>query len=269
MKFIDWGRVGRALIRNTKPSFLRFKKYLKQRKVYQKAPYSLDVYAQLLESICGSHGDQLCDFDNLNEGKCKSKREWYVRHDLDESDCLSRAAEIIKLDLKYGVRPGVFLRAQSDAYSLEDARTLMAEFSDEGVVFGLHSECYLSDDWLSRLREEVEIYQKTLNTSPFAINAHGYGEYRLNIRQKFYRGITPELLSQLGIKLNDCGTGNRRYQYVIEDCHRPFANPSHSKNSLYNRYILNDFKILPPLGFVSQGLILAHPCYWISGKSSF
>lgn len=267
MKFIDLGRVGEALIRNSKPSFLRFKKYLRSRQVYANAPYNLDVYEQLLELICGSHEDQLCDFDNVSVGE--GKRKWYVRHDLDESDCLSRAAELIRLDLKYGVRPGVFFRVQSDAYSLDNARTLMAEFLDKDLVLGLHSECYLSDDWYSRLREEVEIYQRTLNITPFAVNAHGYGEYRLNIRQKFYRGITPELLNQLGIKLNDCGTGNRCYQYIIEDCHRPFVNPPHNKINLYNRCILTDFKKLPPLGFVSQGLILTHPCYWIAGKNSF
>jgi hypothetical protein len=268
MKFINLGRIGSALIRNAKPSFLRFKKYIRHRKVYANAPYNLDVYEQLLELICGSHEDQLYDFDNVNEseGKGKGKRKWYVRHDIDYSDCLSRAAELIRLDLKYGVRPGVFLRVQSDAYSLDNARALMAEFLDEGVMFGLHSECYLSDDWLSRLRAEVEIYQKTFGTTPSAINAHGHGKYRFNIRQKFYNGMTPELLNELGIKLNDCGTGNRRYQYIIEDCHRPFGNLSHNNIDLYNRCILTDFKMLPPSGFVSQGLILIHPCYWIVEK---
>ena len=264
MKFIDLGRVGGALIRNAKPSFLRFKRYLRNRQVYANAPYNLNVYAQLLESICGSHEDQLCDFDNV--GQSEVKRKWYVRHDLDESDCLSRAAELIRLDLKYGVRPGVFIRVQSDAYSLDNARALMAEFLDEGVMFGLHSECYLSDDWLSRLRAEVEIYHKILGTTPFAVNAHGYGDYRFKIRQKFYSGMTPELMNELGIRLNDCGTGNRRYQYIIEDCHRPFGDLPHNKIDLYNRCILTDFKMLPPPGFVSQGLILTHPCYWIVGK---
>jgi hypothetical protein len=267
MKFIGLGRVGRALIRNAKPSFHRFKKFLSHRQIYMKAPYSLDVYEQLLALIRESHQDQLCDFDNVN--KSKGKRKWYVRHDLDESDCISRASELIRLDLKYGVRPGVFLRVKSDVYNLDDANALMAEFLDEGVVFGLHSECYLSDDWLSSLREEIEVYKTTFNTTPFAVNAHGHGEYRLNIRQQFYRGLTSELLNQLGIKLNDCGVGNRLYQYTIEDCHRPFTSSPLNKIEPYGRCILTDFKILPPPDYVSQGLILTHPCYWITGNNRF
>lgn len=254
-------QLGPALLRRLSPSYHRFHRFVRRRQTLATAPYALTAYVGLLDLIAQSQGERLCDFNETSVGK--GERAWFVRHDLDEPSCLVNAPALIRLALQRGVRPGVFIRVHSGCYRPEDARSLLTEFSCEGVVFGLHSECYLSDDWLQRLMKEVDSYRSALGVNPFAVNAHGYGSYRLNVRHEFYRGMTPERMEHLGIRLNDCGSGSRRYGYHIQDCHSTRGSASVEDIAFRDRCILSDFQMLPPRGWVTTGLILTHPCYWM------
>lgn len=261
MKTSITARILKGVSRHLNPGYYRFNNFVKGRFLLAKAPYPLTYFTDLLSMINLSQHDSLVDFDCQHP--TKKGRKWYVRLDIDSQGCLTKAPFVIQAALEAGVKAGVFLRVNSDAYNIQQTRGLIQAFKHRNIAFGLHSECYLNDDWLGRLRSEVETFENILGFSPISINAHGYGSYRWNTRQQFYNGMTREVLAELKISFSDCGNAGRKYNLIIQDCNYQEYSSILNDFRPHRRFLLSDFAQLPPRGWANSFLILIHPTYWI------
>jgi hypothetical protein len=252
-------RTYRALRRRIDPDQRDFQRFLKDRTTLEFAPYPLSRLETLLQTVKSQRHEELLNFSD--KSAALGKRAWYIRLDLDTSACVENAPFVIETVLKYGVRPGVFLRTTAEDYEISAAKLLFDRYEPEGVLFGLHSECYLDDDWRARLDLEVAAYLQVIGAAPSAINAHGHGAVRRKVRAAFYASLTSDFLEQYGSPLNDCGTGDRSYGLIVQDCHfdERFLRETEKKR----RFLLSDFRDPPPTGVRAAILILVHPTYWM------
>jgi hypothetical protein len=140
---------------------------------------------------------------------------------------------------------------------------IVSEFRPHGMIFGLHTECYLFDDWRSRLDFEIRRFEEELGFRPCTLNAHGGFPHRQKQRLAFYSAMTRQELYRLGFQFSDLHFGLRAYDSIVEDCHAtgPSSGPEDYRPE--RRRLLSDFAVLPPRRDGRSSLVLTHPGYWI------
>lgn len=220
------------------------------------APYNISVYRQMLTRIeLNSEASWRPFFEHsLNS---HTNPYVYVRHDIDTLECLESVPRLIEVDEQFSIVPGVFFLVNEETYSLKACRNIATDLISKGFVVGLHSTCYLSDDYLIAFDNEIKKFNSVLGFRPHTFNVHGYGNYRLDARLKFYSDITTRY-REFGFDYSDCCTAMREYKYIIEDCHWC--------NKMSARFIKDDF-MFPEKYVLSGGnLVLTHPCYWGVGE---
>ena len=127
---------------------------------------------------------------------------------------------------------------------------MVSTYRETGVEFGLHTSCYVEDDYLGTFRTESERFAKTFGFAPRSFTVHGLGDCRYETRLRFGEEIIPRL-EEFGYVFTDCNQTLRTYDYVISDCHLEATSG--------RRYIYNDFLRLPR--FFAPGfnyLVLTH-----------
>ena len=180
-----------------------------------------------------------------------------LRHDIDTSDCLKKMFFLLEEDLKWGLRPSVYLRVDGEEYCLKDWKGLIEEYHLKGVSFGLHSLCYVNQDYLEVFRNETKKFILETEIVPKSFTLHGLGEYGMENRRQFIEKVKTIALEN-GYQVTDCSQDFISYDYVIHD--------SHWDNANQKRFILEDFVRLPKFSKGRCYLVLTHPCYWSNEK---
>jgi hypothetical protein len=231
----------------------REKRYMRRRKILLFAPYPTTLYATLLSQCQRSNRFQVHPFTKQNIVDC-SRAHIFVRHDIDTNTCIQKMHLLLDIDQDLGIPAGVYFRADDREYRLSDYRNVIQALRSRRLEIGLHTLCYLEDDYLSALGRETGKFYDELGFKPRSFTVHGLGPQRLEARLRFYEEVAPRL-GEFGYEFCDCHSLWRRYNYVIEDCHR-----DEGKEALC---IYDDFSEPPSfLGLGENLLILTHPCYW-------
>ena len=217
------------------------------------APYPTTLYATLLSRCQVSKRIQFHPFteQSIKDG---SEVHLFVRHDIDTETCIQKMDLLLDIDQNLGIPAGVYFRVDDQEYRVSDYRNVIQSLRSLGLEIGLHTLCYLEDDYFSAFRRETGKFYDELGFKPRSFTVHGLGPHRLEVRLRFCEEIALRL-DEFGYEFCDCHSLWRRYNYVIEDCHRDVG-----KEALY---IYDDFN--EPPSFLGSGenlLILTHPCYW-------
>jgi len=234
-----------------KYNFYQVERYLRNRKVYHYAPYPLEIYEQSLKNLKFSPNHQLVPF--LNDEEINRGRDWiFVRHDIDTQQCMKNLSEIINIDGRLMVKSGIYLRIDDEEYSVRDHRDMLLQYRERGFEIGLHSLCYLKENYSKEFQRETEKFKYDMGFQPRSFSVHGVGSFRLETRMKFYEEVV-HWLHPMGYETGDIPT-LRSYVHVIHDSHLDAEN---------RRFLYDDFFHLPDLSFRGNCyLIMTHPCYW-------
>ena len=218
------------------------------------APYSVGLYQGLVEKIGKIPRAVLTPFFDEGGGSVDGNIRVYSRHDLDTASCVENLPLLLEVDECNGIVPGIFFLVNDQTYSLASCRGLATSLREKGHVVGLHTVCYLEDDYLGAFQREIDKFTAEIGFRPQTFNAHGLGKQRLETRLKFYEEIS-ERYAEYGFSYSDCCPRMRFYQHVIEDCHWD--------EKISKRYVKDDF--IHPRQYLGgeKCLILTHPCYWV------
>jgi hypothetical protein len=217
------------------------------------APYPVNLYDQMLSQAKQIPGIQLVSFSETAD-PAPGTRQLFVRHDIDTAKCVQNLPRLLKIDREMGISAGIYFRVDDQEYLFSECRELIEDARQAGFHVGLHTTCYLNDDYMETFRGERAKFTREAGFAPASFNAHGLGEFRLDVRLKFYDEISRRL-HEFGYEFSDCCTALRPYDYVAQDCYWDEEKQA--------RYLRNDF--FHPENFFRRGsrfLILAHPCYW-------
>lgn len=226
-------------------------RYLKNRRIDQYAHYSLNTYKALLKNLVENDKYEFRPFTYTDTSAVS---DVYIRHDIDTLACTERMSSMFDVNLSFGLPSSAFFRVDDDEYCLKDVRDQVVHYKNQGIEMGLHSVCYVEDDYLNELKRETQKFADEVGFLPKTFTVHGLGDFRKSVRNEFYDVIVTRL-KEFGYDFTDAGSRLRNYYYVIEDCH--------VDKRLSKRFIYNDFVDYP--GFLKKEqslLLLTHPCYW-------
>lgn len=229
-------------------------KYWKKREVFQFAPFPLRIYRDIVNFISEKKKINCAQFSSNSCSPPSNKINIFVRHDIDTKDCMRNLPLILEIDKAQKVPAGIYFRVDDSEYSLADYKETITSYVDDGFEIGLHTLCYLKDDYLSEFQLETEKFSDELGLRPKSFTVHGLGNFRLDVRLRFCEEIA-ERRNKFGYEFTDCHHKFVSYDYVIEDCHWDDLRQA--------RYIYDDFIQVP--SFFKKGrnyLILTHPSYW-------
>lgn len=230
-----------------------FKSIKKDKIAAQYAPYNKDIYERAIVTLKSADNVKFTPFNDYHTHPESNVTSLYFRHDIDTLDCVNNLSSLIEIDRRYGIIPGIFFIVNDEPYSLASCKDLAALSRDLGYPVGLHTVCYLSDDYLGAFQQEISQFTSTFGFKPDTFNTHGLGSLRLDTRLKFYDEISVRY-QEFGFQYSDCCAKLREYRYIYEDCHWDKDRAS--------RYLKKDF--FDPLSSLANGnaLVLTHPCYW-------
>ena len=226
--------------------------YLQKRMHMDYAPYSFNVLANFLQDVKQKDNVRVHNFDRQNLSK--ESINLFIRIDVDTQRCIENAPKLFDTLLALDLPFSAFFRVDDEDYQLREYRDVISQYRDRpGVNLGLHTSCYVEDDFMEQFRLDTEKFIEEAGFAPSSFTVHGLGSFRKKQRNQFYAEIGNRL-EEFGYTFTDCSPKYREYYYVIEDCH---------KNNNGDRFIYNDFNTIPT--FLQAGhncLILTHPCYW-------
>jgi hypothetical protein len=217
------------------------------------APYPVNLYRQICSQAARIPEIQLVSFSET-ANPAPGTRQIFVRHDIDTAKCVTNLPLLLSIDREMSVSAGIYFRVDDQEYRFSECRELIEEARQAGFHVGLHTTCYLKDDYMDAFRGETEKFEREAGFSPASFNAHGLGAYRLEVRLNFYDEVALRM-GEFGYEFSDCCPALRAYDYVAQDCYWDEERQA--------RYLQNDF--FHPKDYFSRGsrfLILTHPCYW-------
>lgn len=227
-------------------------RYERTRRRVAFAPIPVSIYASLLDGIRRTPGIVTPPFSTTSAPAGKIRL--YLRHDVDTGLCIDRLPLLLDINLQAQILSPVFIRTDGIDYKPTALSAIVKIYRQQGVEFGLHTSCYLSDDFLDAFKFETSVFEKTFGFRPSIFTVHGMGKHRVNVRSNFVEKIST-VPGCYGYEFTDAIPEWRSYDYVVTDCHPDSVSG--------NRFIYDDFLHLPR--FFSRDkdyLILTHPCYW-------
>ena len=236
-------------------SAVRQERYLKGRKIACCAPFPSRIYRSLLLHVLNNPKVQVLPFatsDRFPTG-CANL---FVRHDIDTAGCIRNMALLLDVDRELGVPAGIYFRTDEKEYALASHRDEIQVYRAAGLEIGLHTVCYVEDDYLGAFSEETKLFAQALGFRPTSFTVHGLGPYRMDVRLRFCEEICGRL-GEFGYVFSDCCPHLRTYEYTIHD--------SHWNEKEHIRFIYTDFLRLPSL--LRRGknyILLTHPGYWVN-----
>lgn len=220
----------------------------RNRHLLRLSPFSANQYQNTVLNISSQKRINILCFDE----KVEQRRVNFIfRHDLDTQICLENFHILADIHLQLNVPLSVFVRTDNIDYPFKNSFPFLKPYLNQFQI-GLHSSCYIYENPLKRLEEEVSIFNEIYGFYPKFLTLHGLGQYKHTERMNLIKDISTKY-KDFGFVFTDCVPDLRTYNYVIQDCH--LDNNGH-------RYIKKDFVHLPPCINGSCYLILAHPCYW-------
>ncbi len=179
----------------------------------------------------------------------------FFRHDIDYLGCVRNGPYLMQFHEEFGVPLAIFVRADGEEYKLSDARELVKEAQCRGISVGLHTSCYVHEDFLTVLNSERQDFGFEYGFLPTTFTIHGGSAPQYQGRRRQLVNHAEGNLGELGFCFTDCSPAYRSYTYVFQDCDRSEVSGERS--------LFSDF-IAPPVFFPggSNFLFLAHPSYW-------
>ena len=224
--------------------------YLRKRAVAAHAPFPPRIHEALLAQL---HERTVEVPPFVSDRRGGRLPRVYVRYDIDTEACVAQAKSLLEIQSASGLPCGIYLRADEEDYPIASARGLSDWARGEGFEVGLHSSCYVEDDFEARFVEETERFADALGFRPSSFTVHGLGSYRSDVRQAFTESAGRDP-GRFGYAFSDCDPCQRQYDYVIQDCHLDAEG---------RRFIYGDAIAVPPFFSGNRDyLILVHPCYW-------
>lgn len=229
-----------------------FERGLRRRSVVTHAPFSRAVYRSLVQRWSVRSRLEIAPFETTTP--VASSTRLFFRHDIDYADCVKYGPDMLGIHLDTKVALSIFIRVDAEAYAPASARELVGMASKAGVLVGLHTSCYVHEDYLAALQRERRVFEDSFGFAPKAFTVHGLGSLHLDRRTAFTQHAT-EHLEELGFLYSDCTATLRPYSHVFQDCD---VDPISGQRSLYSDFLS------PPLLPARRRnfLVLAHPCYW-------
>jgi hypothetical protein len=224
------------------------------RRRYANSPYPIAVYDRFLAAVLERSAGRVAPFN------APPPRQWerglvIVRHDVDTAACVEGLAALLDVDRAHGVPAAIFLRTDGGDYDPLRAASIVRRYRDTpGLTFGLHTSCYLHDDFMGALERETRTFEEVFGFPPDTFTVHGLGSVRADVRRRFVATVSRDL-GAAGFSFSDCHPDLRRYDYVVEDCHLDTETGA--------RFVYDDIVEAP--GWIARGevcLLLTHPCYW-------
>jgi hypothetical protein len=228
---------------------------LNKRKIEGFAPFPLEIYENLLNLISKDRKINCGQFPSSSYHPQGDKINIFIRHDIDNKQCILNLPSILEIERSQKKFSGIYLRVDDAEYCVAEYKHEINSLINEGFEVGLHTVCYLKEDYLAEFRRETEKLSDELGFRPRSFTVHGMGGIRLTERLQFCEEIVSKI-GEFGYQFTDCHEKVLSYDYVIEDCHWDEVKKA--------RYIYDDFVRLP--SFFKRGrnyLILTHPCYWV------
>jgi len=225
--------------------------FLKALKPAVDAPYAVSLYRDFLMRALGTGPIKVLGYrDSPSTGRASL----FVRHDIDTADCGRKMRLLLDIDREAGVSPGVYFRADEEAYRLAELRNRIEPYRSDGFEIGLHTVCYVHDDYLRAFEMETRVFRDAFGFSPTSFTVHGLGTHRHDVRMRFCDDVC-ERLEDFGYGFSDCCPKLRSYDYVIHDCH---FDAKRDVRFVYDDFAGRDFPYAPGMSYV----VLTHPCYW-------
>ncbi len=231
---------------------IRRNRFLRTCQAVAAAPYDATIYEMFLESALRNRGLQHRPF--LESSSPAAPASLYVRHDIDTAACIRSMDRLLEIDRSKRISAGVYFRVDGEEYCLEQNRERINQLREYGFEIGLHTVCYLADDYLKRFEAETRAFEHGAGFHPKSFTVHGLGQTRMDVRTSFCEEIV-DRMAEFGYEFTDCHPRSRCYDHVIHDCHLDQQGG--------HRYIRDEFTSRPfPYERGKNYLLLTHPCYW-------
>jgi hypothetical protein len=224
-----------------------------KKEILQYAPYPIGIYRSLLFMMHNSAEYYSRSYVPLKEKRI-DKINVFFRQDIDTARCIENMDMLVEAHKEFQIPSNIYFRVDDKEYRLRDYRERILEYRNEGFETGLHTVCYLADDYMKDFEKETEKFADELGFRPKSFTIHGLGEYRLDVRRAFIENIIKSF-DRYGYLFSDCHPSFIRIDAFHEDC-----NMDEDKKM---RFITPQF-ISPP-GYLNPGmscLVLTHPIYW-------
>ena len=216
-------------------------------------PHNLQIYEKYIQKLKENKKVVILPFDAKKP--IHNKVNFFFRHDIDYDTCIENFHAKAEIDLSYDIPAAYYLRCDEIDYNLEQYKDKILYYKNQGLHFGLHTVCYLQDDFIKEFKRETEYFTDILGFRPTTFTVHGLKEKRENRIQ--FGNLIPKKMYQLGYHFTDCNAKFRFYHFVVSDVYYNYE----IQRKITNLY--EDFKIFSP--FMLRGrcyLVLTHPCYW-------
>lgn len=217
------------------------------------APYSLKIYNDFLNMHLSRKNINfaILGFDDAYTHKAINI---YLRHDIDHMRDLKMLPAILDIEIDCKVRSISYIKCDDENYLLTDAQSIVRKYLEKGHLFGLHSTCYMYDDFIGKFEDEIFRFKEVFLFNPLFFNMHGNGDTRYAIKCEF-REFIRSRVKQYGFLLSDDFPEFFKNRLTIHDCS---GGPDFNK-----RFLKEDFFNLP--SFLKTGdriNIVTHPGYW-------
>jgi hypothetical protein len=216
------------------------------------APYPAGVYRGFLERMLKHRRVHVLPFASAVEAG--ERAALFVRHDIDTAACVRSMNVLLGIDAALGITPGIYFRADRAEYELAACREQARRYRAAGFEVGLHTSCYVDDDFLQTFRAETRAFVDVFGFAPTSFTVHGLGQQRFDTRLKFYGEICGRL-TEFGYRFSDCCEQQRSYDYVFHDSH---FDKIRGERFIYDDLNGRNFPFVPGKSYV----LLTHPCYW-------
>lgn len=218
--------------------------------LYRYAPYSPEIFRSVLTLAAVNENVSIKLLSR--EASDPGRLTVYLRHDIDTENDVKNLDLLISIQRSMDIRSAIYVRMDRQEYDPAQLRDYLRELRDIGFEVGLHTSCYLDDDYMDVFKAETNTFHRLLGFAPTSFTLHGVGQVRWAVRMAFLESVKPGMKS-LGYSF--CDTFDIKYNRVIQDCH--------GGTETERRFIMGDFRELPePVYGNEKYLILTHPGYW-------
>ncbi len=215
-------------------------------------PFELNIYRNLLETLLRI--DKKTDYSD--RGAPPMGLRWYARHDIDTVPCVENYGQICDLELDLGLKVDTFIRVDALDYDPKSMKQIVDTYSSKGIEFGLHTTCYLHEDYENALVQELKLFEDCYGFTPKGLTFHGLGQLH-RVRRDAAEHFLRVRYKDLGLTYADVPGVQVHWHHVLQDCNLAGVGDLRELDlAWFNAEFFQDKPV--------DILVLTHPCYWKS-----
>ena len=115
-----------------------------------------------------------------------------LRHDIDHLGCVLSLPAMLEVEKRHGLTSSSYLIVDGSRYDPRTLARVVREYKGLGPEFGLHSDCYLYGDSLSRFQRELVYFEELYGQKAESFTQHGVGQVSIEERKRFNRSLPIE-----------------------------------------------------------------------------